>query len=307
MNKEAFDKLPLDKKKIIEAAYFSTVRKEISASQFFGVCRGALSKEQFESLFSSNMGGGPSKVQEEIKTEHLQDIIQYSGVDLKEEAEQIVRDAETNVNFGEYDDEDVNGQMSSLLNVQLFREFIMRAGSSRKVMIGEESLLLLFQVIKRKMIDFIEKMESASRNRVEYNLSEFIIRINNDLSRQLWCLEQIEKTEMEKFMIKKGEEEGKKKVKRTIQEREDLVIKKRMSNTVALAALGIQQKSWMSAEDVRMNEENTSFNSIYSPFDEKALDRKVQNRTITMKDFLYVLERDRRYNKSIFTIQHYFR
>jgi hypothetical protein len=150
-------------------------------------------------------------------------------------------------------------------------------------------------------------MESASRNRVEYNLSEFIIRINNDLSRQLWCLEQIEKTEMEKFMIKKGEEEGKKKVKRTIQEREDLVIKKRMSNTVALAALGIQQKSWMSAEDVRMNEENTSFNSIYSPFDEKALDRKVQNRTITMKDFLYVLERDRRYNKSIFTIQHYFR
>lgn len=305
MNKEAFERLPEEKKKVIEAAYFSAVRKEISASQFFGVCKEALSKEQFESLFSSNVPHRDQ--QEEMKTEHLQDIIQYSGVDLKEEAEHIVRETETNINFGEYDEEDVNGQMGSLLNVSLFKEFVARVGSSRRVGISEESFFLLFQVIRRKMLDILEKMDESSKWRVEYNLSEFIIRINNDLSRQLWCLEQIEKSELEKFMIKRGDDEGKKKVKKTIQEREDLVIKKRLSNTVALAALGVQQKSWMSAEDVRVNEESTAFNSIYSPFDEKALERKVLNRTITMKDFLYVLERDRRYNKSIFTIQHYFK
>lgn len=305
MNKEAFERLPQEKKKIIETAYFSAVRKEISASQFFGVCKEALTKEQFEGLFSNNT---PNKEQqEEMKTEHLQDIIQYSGVDLKEEAEHIVRETETNINFGEYDEEDANDQIGSLLNVPQFREFVARIGNSRRVGISEESFFLLFQVVRRKTLDTVEKMEESSKWRVEYNLSEFIIRINNDLSRQLWCLEQIEKAELEKFTIRRGEEEGKKKVKKTIQEREDLVIKKRLSNTVALAALGVQQKSWMSAEDVRVNEESTAFNSIYSPFDEKALERKVANRTITMKDLLYVLERDRRYNKSIFTIQHYFR
>ncbi|AFM98921.1 TATA binding protein associated factor 4-like protein [Encephalitozoon hellem] len=305
MNKEAFERLPQEKKKIIETAYFSAVRKEISASQFFGVCKEALTKEQFESLFSNNTPN--REQQEEMKTEHLQDIIQYSGVDLKEEAEHIVRETETNINFGEYDEEDTNEQIGSLLNVPLFREFVARIGNSRRVGISEESFFLLFQVVRRKILDIVEKMEESSKWRVEYNLSEFIIRINNDLSRQLWCLEQIEKAELEKFTIRRGEEEGKKKVKKTIQEREDLVIKKRLSNTVALAALGVQQKSWMNAEDVRVNEESTAFNSIYSPFDEKALERKVANRTITMKDLLYVLERDRRYNKSIFTIQHYFR
>ncbi|KMV65506.1 TATA binding protein associated factor 4-likeprotein [Encephalitozoon cuniculi EcunIII-L] len=305
MNKEAFERLPQEKKKIIETAYFSAVRKEISASQFFGVCKEALGKDQFESLFSSSTAG--REQQEEMKTEHLQDIIQYSGVDLKEEAEHIVRETETNINFGEYEEEDVNNHIGSLMNVPLFREFVSRIGNSRRVGISEESFFLLFQVAKRKMLDIVEKMEESSKWRVEYNLSEFIIRIKNDLSRQLWCLEQIEKAEIEKFTIRRGEEEGRKKVKKTIQEREDLVIKKRLSNTVALAALGIQQKSWMSAEDVRVSEESTAFNSIYSPFDEKALERKVVNRTITMKDFLYVLERDRRYSKSVFTIQHYFR
>lgn len=304
MNKEAFEKLPGEKKRVIEAAYFSALRKEISPSQFFGICKEALTQEQFEELFSRKSS---VREPEEIKTEHLQDIMQYSGVDLKEEADKIVRETEENVGFGSYEDEDVSNQMYSLVNVAQFREFVLRMCKSRKAGISEECFFLLFQVVKRKIVDFVEKMEAASKQRVEYNLSEFIIRINNDLSRQLWCLEQIEKAEFERLMIRRSEDESKKRIKKTVQEREDLIIKKRLSNTVALAALGIQQKSWMSADDIRAQEENTTFNSIYSPFDEKALERKVVNRTITMRDFVYVLERDRRYNKSIFTIQHYFK
>lgn len=304
MNKDAFERLPNEKKKIIETAYFSALRKEISPSQFFGICKEALTQEQFEYLFSKKSA---QKEPEEIKTEHLQDIMQYSGVDLKEEADQIVKEAETNVGFGNYEEEDVSNNMHSLLNTQMFREFVVKVCKSRKVGITEDSFFLLFQVVKRKILHFIERMDEASRHRVEHNLSEFIIRINNDLSRQLWCLEQIEKTEFDKLMIKRSEDDGKKKMKKTVQEREDLIIKKRLSNTVALAALGIQQKSWMNAEDTRVSEENTTFNSIYSPFDEKALEKRVAGRTIMMKDFLYVLERDRRYNKSIFTIQHYFK
>lgn len=304
MNKEAFEKLPTEKKKVIETAYFSALRKEISPSQFFGICKEALSQQQFEYLFSKK----PSQREaEEIKTEHLQDIMQYSGVDLREEADQIMKETETSIGFGNYSDEDAGNQIHSLFSVELFRDFIMKVGRSRKVGICEDSFFLLFQVAKRKLLEFAERMDEASKHRVEYNLCEFVIRINNDLSRQLWCLEQIEKAEFEKLMIKRSDDDNKKKAKKTVQEREDLIIKKRLSNTVALAALGIQQKSWMSAEDVRASEETTTFNSIYSPFDEKALERKVVGRVITMRDFLYVIERDRRYNKSVFTIQHYFK
>jgi hypothetical protein len=303
MNKEEFEKLPNEKKKIVEAAYFTALRKEITPAQFFAVCRESLTPEQFKCLFSKK----EQREQEDIKTEHLQDIMQYAGVDLREEAEHIAKETEGRLGFGSYGDEDSDNQMYSLLNVQPFREFIQRAAKSRSVYVSEDSFYFLFQVLKRKLLDFLEKMDDACRHRVEYSLSEYIIRINNDLSRQLWCLEQIEKMEYEKLTIRRSDEESKKKAKKTVQEREDLLIKKRLSNTVALAALGIQQKSWMNAEDTRVNEENTVFNSIYSPFDEKALERKVVGRSITMRDFVYVLERDKRYNKSIFTIQHYFK
>jgi hypothetical protein len=303
MNKEEFEKLPNEKKRIVENAYFTALRKEISPAQFFAICRESLTSEQFRCLFSKR----EQKEQEDIKTEHLQDIMQYSGVDLKEEADQIVKETESRLGFSNYSNEDLGSQIHSLLNVQCFREFVQRAAKARGVYVSEDSFYFLFQVLKRKLLDFMERMDDACRHRVEYNLSEYIIRINNDLSRQLWCLEQIEKMEYEKLTIKHGDEEGRKKTKKTVQEREDLLIKKRLSNTVALAALGIQQKSWMSAEDAKTTEESAVFNSIYSPFDEKALERKVVGRSVTMKDFVYVLERDKRYNKSIFTIQHYFK
>ncbi|KAI5177594.1 hypothetical protein PAEPH01_2484, partial [Pancytospora epiphaga] len=121
---------------------------------------------------------------------------------------------------------------------------------------------------------------------------------------QMWYLNELEKGKIERLMIKKDEDQKKKKV---IQEREDLLIKKRQSNTIAMAAMGLKQKSWMNVGALKTGEESCKFNSIYSPFDEKAFDERVKNCIITMKDFLYVLERDKRYNKSIFLIQHYFK
>lgn len=311
MNKENFDKLPYDKKKVIESAYYTAARKEITPTQFFTVCRETLTPEEFKMCFSRHNARDQPKEQmlreEDTKPDTLSDILVCSGVDIKEEEHQIIKETEHNIGYANYDYEDYNNQVSSLVNVKLFKEYIFRLCKSRSLGISEDSFHLLFLIVGRKILDLAEKMDEASKYRVEASMSEYIIRIENDLSRQLWCLEQIEKAEMDKLMIKKGDDDQKKKFKKTIQEREDLIIKKRLCNNVALAALGIQQKSWMNSEAMRSNDEKSQFNSIYAPFDEKGLEKKISDRSITMKDFVYVLERDRRYNKSIFIIQFYFK
>ncbi|KAF9762768.1 Transcription initiation factor TFIID subunit 4 [Nosema granulosis] len=305
MNRENFERLPMDKKRIIEEAYYSAANKQITPSDFFAICKEALTAEEYDLIFPNEKKA--TKEQEDIKTEHLQDILQYSGVDLKEEADQIAKETEHNIGYYSYDDEDVNSQMYSLLNPKLFKEYVQKLGKTRGMFISEDSYILLFQILKRKLLDLVEKLDQASKVRVEYELSKYVIKINNDLTRQLWCLEQIEKSELERLMINRDEDDTKKKPKKHIHEREDLVVKKKMSNTIAMAALGIKQRSWMTDEDTQISKDTTQFNSIYAPYDDKMVDKRIATRAISMKDFIYVLERDKRYNKSIFTIQHYFK
>ncbi|WUR02829.1 transcription initiation factor TFIID subunit 4 (TAF4) [Vairimorpha necatrix] len=293
MNKETFDMLADYKKRKIEDAYYAASNKQISPTDFFNICKDILNPEEYANLFPRNT---------EIKTEHIDDILQYSGVDLKEENEKIM---EYNLSYANDDSEDPEGQLHSLLNVKLFKEYVQRLAKNRKLLVSEDVYSLLFLILKRKLIEFTDKMDEMSKIRVDYSLLNKNLQIKNDLARQLWCLEQIEKSELEKLNLKQNED--KKTKKKNIQEREDLVVKKKLSNTVAMQALGVQQKSWMSGEEVAMNRNITKFKSIYSPYDDKNIEKKVQGRNINMKDFLCVLEKDKRYNKSVFTIQHYFK
>ncbi|KAK1349916.1 subunit TAF4 of transcription initiation factor TFIID [Hamiltosporidium tvaerminnensis] len=321
MNKEYLATLPMEQRRAIEKAYISVVNKEISPSEFFNYCKEILGSMKYSLLFYNKpLEESPSTPKQstrehnnngsaDLKTEHLQDIIQYTGVDLKEEEEKIFKDSEHNIGNSYVQDEDKRNKMESLLNLDLFIEFIKKICALRNISIDNDCLYVLFMALKRKLLELLEKMEEVSKFRVDSTRGEFIIRIENDIRRQLWFLEEKEKKEMEKLKIKKfeSEDEGRKRVKRTIQEREDLLIKKRLSNNVALAALGGQQKSWMNVENIPISKEKESpLQSLYSPFDEKEQERKISMRSITMSDFLYVLEHDKRYNKSIFTIQQYF-
>ena len=310
MNRESFELLPENKKQIIERAYFSAYNKEITPSDFFIICRQTLTDEEYDSLFNENINTTQeSEVQpEEIKTEHIEDIMQYTGVDLKEEAEKIVKEAEYNVGYEPVDNrEDRNSRVESLFNSVLFQEFVVRIAAQRQMKISNDSIYLIFQIMKRKILDLNDKLEKTSKIRVESALSDFNFKIENEVSKQLWYLNEMEKILQDKLIVKKEDDQKKKKV---IQEREDLVIKKRQSSSVAMAAMasmGIEQKSWMVGDGLKTAEDNSKFVPIYSPFDEKGFDSKIKNRTITMKDFIYVLEKDKRYNKSIFLVQYYFK
>lgn len=308
MNREVFEKLPEHKKHVVEKAYFAAYNKEITPSDFFIICKRTLSDAEYNALFNES---GTDTVQrephqtEDIKTEHIEDIMQYSGIDLKEEAENITRYAESNVGFDQYDTvEDKRMKIESLFNPHAFQDFILKICMQRNIRITSEGIYLIFQIMKRKILDFADKMDAASRIRAEANLGEYNFKIENEVCKQLWYLNELEKAKLDKLMIRKEEDPKKKKV---IQEREDLLIKKRQSSNVAMAAMGIEQKSWMTGDGFRTSEDSSKFTPIYAPFDEKGFDGKIKGRIITMKDFIYVLERDKRYNKSVFLIQHYFK
>lgn len=293
MNKDVFESLSDLKKRKIEDAYYSASNKQITPSDFFRICKELLSAEEYNNLFPRTT---------EIKTEHLEDILQYSGIDLKEENEKIM---EYNLNYAQDDYEDYNDQIQSLCNIKLFQEYIQKIAKTRKLVVSDQVYHLLFLILKRKLLEYADRMEEMSLIRTDAIVLNQNLSIKNDLTRQLWVLEQIEMSEMEKLNINKNDD--KKSKKKNIQEREDLVVKKKLSNTVALQALGMQHKSWMSGEDQVVNKNSTKFKSIYSPYDDKLIERNLSNRTINMKDFLCVLEKDKRYNKSIFTIQHFFK
>ena len=310
MNRESFELLPENKKQIIERAYYSAYNKDITPSDFFIICKETLTDEEYNSLFneSTAIQQEPEAKTEEIKTEHIEDIMQYTGVDLKEEAEKIVKEAEYNVGYDPVDNrEDRNSKIESLFNSALFQDFVIRVAAQRQMKISSDSIYLIFQIMKRKILELNDKLEKTSRIRVEGGLSEFNFKIENEVSKQLWYLNEMEKVLQDKLVVRKEDDQKKKKV---IQEREDLVIKKRQSSSVAMAAMasmGIEQKSWMVGDGLKSAEDNSKFVPIYSPFDEKGFDSRIKNRTITMKDFVYVLEKDKRYNKSIFLVQYYFK
>jgi len=309
MDRSSFEKLPEKKKHIIEKAYYAAYEKEISATDFFAICRNVLTDDEFNTLFKETVVREEPKQdtqpQDDIKTEYIEDIMQYSGIDLKEEADNIVKESDHGSRFESYDSrEDKNSRIDSLFKPLLFQEFIVRIAAQKQMNITSEGIYLLFQIMKRKILDFIDRLDAASKIRVESNLSGFSFRIENEVSKQLWYLNEMEKILEDKLMIKKEEDSKKKK---TMQEREDLIIKKKQSSSVAMAAMGIEQKSWMTGDGAKSSEDAAKFIPIYSPFDEKVFEAKTKGRTIVMKDFIYVLERDKRYNKSVFLVQHYFK
>lgn len=298
MNTGFLNSLSLDDRNSILDLYNQYNDKEISRSYFLNRVREIIGNDGVSMLFS--------KINDEIRPDQLHDVIQYAGVDLKEEQDFIVREAEFESASNESCD-DIRTQVESLLNIDLFSEFIGRILKSRAMSITDDAYYTMYIILRRRMTDFVEKLVEASMVRVEKGRTNYNIDIINDIKRQLWCLEQGEQREMDALNFKKDEDDGRKKLKKTVHEREDLIIKKRMSNSIALAALGGSQKLWMNADELQGSKDTESqLMSLYSPYDDKEHDRKMKERTITMRDFIFVIENDKRYNKSIITIQQYY-
>lgn len=307
-NKETLESLPPEAKQEIAKLTEKLKREELDYPAYKEMCQEIIRDAQEEAEPAQPWGEsrrGRPPLKDEQKPEYISDIIQYAGVNLKEEALQIAKEAE--VDMLQEDARglptDTRNSVESLFDTTAYAQLVNKICKLRTINISEKALQVMFQASKRKLLDLLEKLIQHSKARTDLARNDYLIRIENDKRRQIWFLEQEEKLEMDKYRQKKDADEGdgKKKWRKLLQEREDLIIKKRLSNNVALAALGSQRKSWMDAAS-SPEDETSPYLTLFQGSEDRA--QKGSPRTITKEDFLGVLSRDKRYNKSVFTIRH---
>ncbi|KAI5136286.1 hypothetical protein NEAUS06_1844 [Nematocida ausubeli] len=309
-NKETIESLPSEAKKELSSLAERYKKGEINASEYKKCCTDVImehSEGKDEEEQPQEIRRGRPSAKDDQKPEYMSDIIHYAGVNLKEEALHIANEAEDSLPFDDMKGKvyDYKNAMESLFDVRIYSYFLEKISKLREIGVSDDASNLLFQAAKRKILDLLEKMIQQSKVRMDISRNDYLIRIENDRRRQMWFLEQEEKLEMDKYRQKKegDEADGKKKWRKALQDREDLIIKKRLSNNVALAALGSQPKSWMSASTQNTDDGSTPYLNLFQGSDERS--QKTNNSRIIIKDdFLNVLSRDKRYNKSIFTIKH---
>lgn len=307
LSKDALGALPAPLREEILRAEEKVRRGEISQTEYRDFCNRAISEhKEMEEDEETSAAGEQKKQKEEQKPEYMSDIIHYVGVNLKEEAQHIQKETESAFLLEESQNHstDHRNSIESLFEKPIFVFFVNKICKLREVTVADGAQQIIFQAVRRRLLDLLEKLIEQSKARVDLSRADYLIRIENDRKRQMWFLEQEERLEMDKYRHKKeGDEgEGKKKWRKILQEREDLIIKKRLSNNVALAALGSQPKSWMSASRVAGDDGSAPYLSLFQGQEER--NQKGGARIITKEDFLAVLSRDKRYNKSVFTIKH---
>lgn len=308
LGKKALDSLPAEARREIVKTGEKLKRGEINHGEYKEVCAEIISeygvKEREEERGTETKRGRPF-IKDDQKPEYMSDIIHYAGVNLKEEAMHIAKETEQGlpIDEGLRLTTDFQNTVDSLFDSSVFVYFVKKICSLRDVNVSEEAMQVVFQACKRKIMDLLEKMIQQSKFRTDVARSEYLIRIENDRRRQLWFLEQEERIEMEKYKSKKEDDDGdgNRKWRKILQEREDLIIKKRLSNNVALAALGSQPKSWMASTASSVDDGSAPYLTLLQGPEERT--QKSTVRIINKEDFLSVLSRDKKYNKSIFTIK----
>lgn len=96
--------------------------------------------------------------------------------------------------------EESTKEIDSLMSYKNLVEFVAKRC---RIPCEEDVYNVLFLAVRRKITDFYEKMIKISKIRVDEDSSNYIIRITNDIRRQLWVLEQNEKKEFERLKIEK--------------------------------------------------------------------------------------------------------
>lgn len=161
------------------------------------------------------MMAAPAEVDvSKMDSSSLQDVIQYSGVDLKAEAEALYREHEaahlmnqTYVDHRLKVDYFFNPmKMRAILQSRLQRHYLqtrsdasLAASSSssgqsaapKPLGLSEDALQLLGLALQKRLIGIIRRLSEVSKHRVDFGRGKFKIKIENDPKKQLWLLEKL--------------------------------------------------------------------------------------------------------------------
>ncbi|KAF7697608.1 hypothetical protein CDIK_1564 [Cucumispora dikerogammari] len=312
-NQEYYQSLPQHNIEQIEFLLYQYDSGSINKEMFFEEVRQIIGDEGAALFFNINQ-------EQEIKTEKLVDVIEYSGVDLKRETDIFNRESVRNLRV--YDEHSFVrereagrlDELSELLDRDLFSDYIQKLTNSRQIGTNANAVEYLFKGLKSKLCDLIEKADFASKIRTDYIKHQFDLKLVelNDVKKQLFVLEEEDKIAMEDLRRKNPAElEVASEIKPEYKEREDVLIKKKTANILALEALGSKKTDFMNFEDELISETETGKNyplvNLFSDENINEMERKIKTRRITLEDMLFVFENDPRYEKSLFVMQHYFK
>ncbi|PJF17294.1 Transcription initiation factor TFIID component TAF4 domain-containing protein [Paramicrosporidium saccamoebae] len=254
----------------------------------------------------------------------LQDVIQYSGVDLKAEAEMLMKGHDSflsavNVPTGK----DPRMHFDYYMNGARLKALVTAAVVPKGITdMNEDCLDMISLAVQRRLVNIISELVDISKNRCEWGRSRFKIRIDNDPKKQLWLVDQYLAGENER--VKSGQGGlgsadslalARAKMKRTEKRAgEDVAVKTKLANVTAAVATGLQLKSWMTdpsalaapqpQHDASQETGPTKIPLHFSqaPSMTPIADRDMQNmfasRCVAVKDLIYYAENDPHLRKS---------
>lgn len=253
----------------------------------------------------------------------LQDVMQYSGVDLKAESEAIYRHHENHgyIQSGHIG-KDPRMAYDHLLNSMRLKALIQSAVSLKGITeVSEDCLELISQAVRQRIASAMVQLSKISNHRVGQGRSRFKIKIENDPKKQIWLLDQFAIQENERVKAGQGSlttseamaaRAKQKKVEKRIGE--DVAVKTKLANVTAAAATGLQLKSWMTDATISSHDiSSPTYDGSSAPADEGSphqnvihfsqapsmtslTDKELQNqyahRTINLKDLIFFTEND---------------
>lgn len=148
-------------------------------------------QQQQQSSFSTNE-------ENDFDVNRLEDVMQYTGVDLKAENE-IGLEQKKQIHIHNQNISNIPTFPTSLRYDSCFNGPRIKALISASVLpkgitdMGEDCLDLVALALKRRLLQVIEDLIQASKHRVDHGRASWKIRIENDPRKQVWLLEQFSK------------------------------------------------------------------------------------------------------------------
>lgn len=211
----------------------------------------------------------------------LQDVMQYAGVDLKAEAEMVLRPQLPATRTPYHQARDVRIDCGFYCNPIRLKSLITAAVVPKGIReMGEDTLTLIALAVTRRIATLFERASSASKHRVAMHRGRFKIKIENDSRRQIslvdrfWTLQESKSTSLvnsQSFTsmsslsfpntnaISSGGPGSQIHSASHVDPRnmirkgmvgggkggEDVAVKTKIANVTAAAAAGLTMKSWM--------------------------------------------------------------
>jgi hypothetical protein len=210
-----------------------------------------------------------------IDAANLQDVLQYTGFDLRTETESMQSHIYHMPTETRHKEEDIRSLPQYFFNANRLRtvfSFYCRQFNVPEV--DERCMEIMGLALQNRIRDVLELLVRISRHRVDYGRRLYKIKIENDPKKQFWLLERLrtnppwtQELESEEKQEESSRPDqhplisnasssthpssvGGKTAKKKLPKKEEQSIKTKITNVTAMAAAGMKQRSWMTSASI---------------------------------------------------------